>query len=81
MVLAATIRGGKAQKNGEPGYGGCFRNKDVLRCAHGAIARWMARRYTIDKVWIGNASAADKLLAVDKPQLCYGFAHLNFTLR
>ncbi|DBA92404.1 TPA: hypothetical protein ACH3X1_002643 [Trebouxia sp. C0004] len=33
MVLAATIRGGKAQKNGKPGYGGCLRNKDVLRCS------------------------------------------------
>lgn len=68
MVLAATIKGGKTQKNGKPGYGGCLRNKDVLRCAHGAIARWWARRYTIDKVWTGNAFAADKLLAIDKLQ-------------
>jgi len=50
MVLAATIRGGKAQKNGKPGYGGCLRNKDVLRCAHGAIARWKARQCIVDKV-------------------------------
>ena len=66
MVLTATITGGKAQKNGKAGYRGCLRNKDILKCAHGVIARWMARRHTIDKVWTGNASAADKLLAVDK---------------
>ncbi|KAL3160328.1 hypothetical protein ABBQ38_15496 [Trebouxia sp. C0009 RCD-2024] len=49
MVLAAVVRGGKSQKNGKVGYLGCIRHKDPLRCAHAAMARWMIRRYTIDK--------------------------------
>lgn len=50
LVLAAVVRGGNSPTNKKAGYLGCIRHKDVLRCAHGAMARWMVRRYTIDKV-------------------------------
>ena len=50
MVLAAVVKGGKTQKNGKVGYLGCIRHKDPIRCAQGALARWAARRFTIDKV-------------------------------
>lgn len=48
FLLSAVIRGGKTMENGKLGYAGCIRHQLALLCAHGALARMLCHRFTIE---------------------------------
>lgn len=49
FLLSAVIRGGKTFENGKVGYAGCIRHRLALLCAHGALARMLCHRFTIQR--------------------------------